>query len=370
MLAQTETAIAQADAVFFMIDARAGPMPDDRAFADLVRRSGKPAIVVANKSEGKARRSRAARSLCARPRRSGRDLGRARRGAGRSVRGAARGACRNATGDGGRRGGERGSGRAADPRRRGRPAELRQVDADQPADRRGAPAHRAGGRHSPATPSRSISTWQGRRFRLHDTAGLRRPSRIEEKLEKLSVADALNAIRFAEVVVLLMDVEHAVRGAGPAHRRSGRARGPRAGASASASGICTRDAPARISKLREQADERLPQVKGVPVVAVSGLTGEGLDRLMQAVVDIHAVWNRRVLDQRAQSLARRGDRGASAAGGVGAAHPAQLHHAAEGAAAELRAVLHPRRRGARRLPALSRQRAAREPSICPARRSG
>ena len=49
-----------------------------------------------------------------------------------------------------------------------------------------------------------------------------------------------------------------------------------------------------ITKLHEQADERLPQVKGVPVVGVSGLTGDGLDRLMQAVVDIHEVWNKRV----------------------------------------------------------------------------
>jgi len=50
--------------------------------------------------------------------------------------------------------------------------------------------------------------WKGREFHLHDTAGLRRPPRIHEKLEKLSVADAINAIRFAEVVVLLMDSEH------------------------------------------------------------------------------------------------------------------------------------------------------------------
>ena len=92
MLAQTKAAIAQADAVLFMIDARAGLVPDDRAFADLVRKSGKPAIVVANKSEGKAGEVGPARSLCARARRSGRDLGRARRGAGRSLRRAARGA--------------------------------------------------------------------------------------------------------------------------------------------------------------------------------------------------------------------------------------------------------------------------------------
>src|SRR6185503_5515984 len=52
--------------------------------------------------------------------------------------------------------------------------------------------------------------------------------------------------------------------------------------------------PGAAAKLQESADYELPQVKGVPIVAVSGLTGEGLDRLMQAVVDIHAVWNRRV----------------------------------------------------------------------------
>ena len=53
MLAQTKQAIEQADAIFFLVDAKTGPVPEDRAFADLVRRSGKPVIVVANKAEGK-----------------------------------------------------------------------------------------------------------------------------------------------------------------------------------------------------------------------------------------------------------------------------------------------------------------------------
>ena len=68
-------------------------------------------------------------------------------------------------------------------------------------------------------------------------------------------------------------------------------------------------------KLREEADHWLPQVKGVPVVPVSGQTGEGLDRLMQAVVDADAVWNRRVPTSRAQSLAGGRRSSASAAGG-------------------------------------------------------
>src|SRR6185369_3131859 len=50
--------------------------------------------------------------------------------------------------------------------------------------------------------------WRGQRFRIHDTAGMRRKARIQEKLEKLSVADALHAVRFAEVVIVLLDAEH------------------------------------------------------------------------------------------------------------------------------------------------------------------
>ena len=77
--------------------------------------------------------------------------------------------------------------------------------------------------------------------------------------------------------------------------------------------------PGAAGKLRAEADHWLPQVKGVPVVALSGLTGAGLDRLMQAVVDAHAVWNRRVPTKRAQPLARGRGVGASAAGGDRAA---------------------------------------------------
>ena len=136
-------------------------------------------------------------------------------------------------------------------------------------------------------------TWADRRFRVHDTAGLRRRARIEEKLEKLSVADALNAVRFAEVVVLLMDAqkpfeEQDLRIA-DLIEREGRAL---------VIGMSKWDRierrPGLIKRLREDADHWLPQVKGVPVVAVSGLTGEGLERLMQAILDAHAVWNKRV----------------------------------------------------------------------------
>ena len=135
--------------------------------------------------------------------------------------------------------------------------------------------------------------WRGRRLRIHDTAGLRRRSRIEGKLEKLSVADALNAIRFAEVVIVLLDAqtlfeEQDIRIADLVERE-GRA---------VVIGINKVDTverePGARARLREQVDRLLPQIKGVPVVALSARTGEGLDALMAAVIEAHAVWNRRV----------------------------------------------------------------------------
>jgi GTP-binding protein len=135
--------------------------------------------------------------------------------------------------------------------------------------------------------------WHGRRFRIHDTAGLRRKSRIEEKLEKLSVADALNAVRFAEVVIVLIDAEtpfdaQDLRIADLVEREG------RALVIGMNKWDLIENRAGAIQKLRGEADHWLPQVHGVPIVALSGLTGAGLDRLMQAVVDSHEVWNRRV----------------------------------------------------------------------------
>jgi GTP-binding protein len=136
-------------------------------------------------------------------------------------------------------------------------------------------------------------TWRNRRFRIHDTAGLRRRSRIEEKLEKLSVSDALNAARFAEVVIVLMDAtapfeEQDLRIADLVEREG------RALVIGMSKWDLIENGAGAINKLRAETDHWLPQVKGVPVVAHSGLTGAGLDRLMQAVIDAHAVWNTRV----------------------------------------------------------------------------
>jgi len=135
--------------------------------------------------------------------------------------------------------------------------------------------------------------FEGRAIKMFDTAGLRRRARIVEKLEKLSVSDALRAIRFAEVVILLMDA------AGPFEKqdltiadlveREGRAL-----VLAVNKWDMVEDKQKRLAELKRQATELLPQVKGVQIVMLSGLTGQGLERLMPAVIAAEAVWNKRV----------------------------------------------------------------------------
>ena len=130
-------------------------------------------------------------------------------------------------------------------------------------------------------------------MRIHDTAGLRRRSRVAEKLEKLSTADTLNAIRFAEVVIVLVDAE------APFEEQDTRIvdlveREGRAIVIAINKVDLVERQPGVRSRLREIADRVLPQIKGVLVVPLSARTGEGLDRLMAAVMESYAVWNRRV----------------------------------------------------------------------------
>src|SRR6202008_3825367 len=133
--------------------------------------------------------------------------------------------------------------------------------------------------------------WRGRQFRVHDTAGLRRRSRINEKLEKLSVADALNAIRFAEVVIVLIDTqapfeEQDIRIADLIEREG------RAIVIAVNKWDLVTAEPGAMGRLRTAVDRLLPQIKGVGIAALSAKTGHGLERLMQAVVEAHAGWNR------------------------------------------------------------------------------
>jgi GTP-binding protein len=291
MRLQTQTAIEDADAIFFLFDARAGLTPADRAFADVVRRAGKPAILVANKSEGGAARTAAYEAYAL-------GLGdpvpiSAEHGEGLAdLYDALRAALPEQTAEP--------DGEATDVPAEARP--IRVAVIGRPNSGKSTLVNRLLGQQRLLTgPEAGITrdsiavevVWRGQTFLFQDTAGMRRRARIDDKLEKMAVADALEAIRFADVVVVLMDAatrfeEQDLRLADLVERE-GRAL---------VIGVNKWDlqtgGPAAVGKLREEADHRLPQVKGVPVVALSGLAGIGVDRLMQSIVEIHAVWNKRV----------------------------------------------------------------------------
>jgi GTP-binding protein len=136
-------------------------------------------------------------------------------------------------------------------------------------------------------------TWRGRPFRLADTAGLRRKAKVVDKLEKLSAGDALRVVRFAEVVVLIMDATE------PLEKQDLQladlvSQEGRALVLALNKWDLVKDRKERLKQLQSDLDETLTQVRGVPMVPVSALKGEGLDRLMETVLAIHKTWNARV----------------------------------------------------------------------------
>lgn len=135
--------------------------------------------------------------------------------------------------------------------------------------------------------------WDGLPMRIFDTAGMRKKARIENKLEKLSVADGLRAVKFAEVVIVLLDAaipfeQQDLRIADLAEREG------RAVVVAVNKWDLEPAKQQKLSALREAFERLLPQLRGAPLVAVSARTGKGLDRLRAAVEKAYDVWNRRV----------------------------------------------------------------------------
>jgi GTPase len=141
------------------------------------------------------------------------------------------------------------------------------------------------------------SMWMGTPVRIFDTAGMRKKARISDKLEKLSVADGLRAVRFAEVVVVLLDVEipfetQDLRIADFAETEG------RAVVVAVNKWDLEGDKQEKLAELKEMFDRLLPQLRGAPLVTVSARTGRGLDRLHDAIRRAHDVWNRRITTAR------------------------------------------------------------------------
>jgi len=136
-------------------------------------------------------------------------------------------------------------------------------------------------------------TWRGRTVKMFDTAGMRKKARVTEKLEKLSVADALRAVRFAETVVIVFDATIPFEKQ-DLHIVDFAVREGRAVVLAFNKWDLIEDRQKVLADLREKTDRLLPQIRGVRAVTVSGQTGDGLDRLMQAVVEADKVWNKRI----------------------------------------------------------------------------
>jgi GTP-binding protein len=135
--------------------------------------------------------------------------------------------------------------------------------------------------------------WRDRPIRLIDTAGLRRKPRVEGKLEQLSVGDALRAIRFAETVVLVMDSLQPLERQDLTIARLVAEEG-RAVVLAANKWDVVDEPAAQLKRLRERASISLPQLSGIAIVPVSGLTGLGLDAMMETIFTAGEVWNRRV----------------------------------------------------------------------------
>ena len=304
MRAQTEAAVGLADAIFFVFDSRAGLTPADRFFANLVRRADKPLILIANKAEG---RIGAAGAL------EGFDLGlgepvplSAEHGDGfAELYGALREALPEATAL--PAGPEEEVVRARlgedeDGSELGVTKPLRIAIIGRPNAGKSTLLNKILGQDRLLTgpePGLTRDTigidfvWANRQIKMFDTAGLRKRARVEDDLEKLASADALRAAKFAEVVVLLLDAgipfEKQDLILADLAEREGRALviGLNKWDLIEAKG-------AKLLQLREEAARLLPQVKGAPVMPISGATGEGIEKLMEAIFRVHEIWNKRI----------------------------------------------------------------------------
>ena len=297
----TERAVAQSDICLFLTDARAGLVPADYVFADLLRRSGATVILGVNKAEGRNGEEAVLEAFALG---LGEPIGlSAEHGEGLAelyaailphadelAEAAAETAFDPNTDD--------------DPLAEGRPLQIAVVGRPNAGKSTlvnailGEDRLLTGPEAGITRDSIAVTTdWEGRSYRMFDTAGLRRKAKVEGKLERLSVGDALRAVRFAEVVVVLMDVDNAfesqdLRIADLAEREG------RAVVLAVNKWDIADDRDARVRELREQAGRLLPQLRGVPLVTVSALTGRGLNRLAEAIGRVHRTWNTRITTAR------------------------------------------------------------------------
>lgn len=283
-----------ADLVLFVIDARAGVTEADRTFADWLRRLGKPVILLANKAEGRAGEAGVLEAFAlgfGEPVPVSAEHG---EGIGELHERAAAVLGPAAVADEPAEEGEAGSARPLRLAIVGRPnagkstlvnrllGEERQLTGPEPGITRDAIA----------LPWRDSS---GRLVRLVDTAGLRKKSRISAAAEKLAVGATIAALREAEVVVLVLDAEAPLEAQDVAIAALAEREGRALVFALNKWDLIPRGRRAEVRRLvRDRLETGLAQLASVPVVPLSALTGEGVEKLMPAVWRVYEAWNRRV----------------------------------------------------------------------------
>jgi GTP-binding protein len=318
MREQTERAILEADVVLFLIDARAGVTPLDAFFADHLRKSPTPVILVANKCEGKAGAPGLYESYSL-------GLGdpvpfSAEHGEGlddlyealvpyatkhdgfEKVEGEDAEAWPVArTENGGEDDIEDGDVRAViEAAEAARPLQMAvvgrpNVGKSTIVNRLLGEDRMLTGPEAGLTRDAIASAWEykGRTIRLVDTAGLRRRANVSDSVERLSTSNTIEAIRMAQVVVLVMDANAILDKQDLTIARLVIDEG-RALVVAINKWDIVENRAESLQRLQDRLATSLPQVRGVPTVTLTALSGKGIDRLMDAVVGIYETWNRRV----------------------------------------------------------------------------
>jgi GTP-binding protein len=292
MRAGAASTLEQADLIVFVVDARAGILPPDAHFGAWLRRLGRPVLLVANKTEGRAGYNNAldAYSL----------------GLGEPLSVSA----------------EHGEGLShlmstiaemlpppapedaeAEPAEEAGEKPLRLVILGRPNAGKSTLVNRLLGQERMLTgPEPGITRdaitlplrdTDGREFQLVDTAGLRRRARVQDDVEKLSTGATINAMRFAEVVVLVVD---AVDGLHDQDLQIARLveREGRAMVVALNKWDAVEDRDAARKAVSDRLERSLAQLKGIPVVTLSAMTGANVQKLLPAVRAVHETWNKRI----------------------------------------------------------------------------